>query len=61
MDELTILTRQEPGIAEFNNFDEIKDYLDARLEVYRNLVYSEDSLKTAKADKAALDKLKELD
>ncbi len=58
MDELTILTRQEPGIAEFNNFDEIKDYLDARLEVYRNLVYSEDSLKTAKADKAALNKLK---
>ena len=61
MDELTILTRQEPGIAEFNNFNKIKDYLDARLEVYRNLVYSEDSLKTAKADKAALNKLKELD
>lgn len=58
MDELTILTRQEPGIAEFNNFEEIKDYLDARLEVYRNLVYSEDSLKTAKEDKATLNKLK---
>ena len=58
MDELTILTRQEPGIAEFNNFEEIKDYLDARLEVYRNLVYSEDSLKTAKEDKATLNKLR---
>ena len=58
MDELTILTRQEPGIAELDNFDEIKAYLDARLAVYRNLVYSEDSLKTAKADKAALNKLK---
>ena len=58
MDELTILTRQEPGIAELDNFDEIKAYLDQRLDVYRNLVYSEDSLKTAKADKAQLNKLK---
>jgi len=58
MDELTILTRQEPGIAELYNFDEIKAYLDQRLEVYRNLVYSEDGLKSAKADKAALNKLK---
>ncbi len=58
MDELTILTRQEPGIAELDNFDEIKTYLDQRLDVYRNLVYSEDSLKTAKADKAQLNKLK---
>lgn len=58
MEELTILTRQEPGIAELDNFDEIKAYLDARLAVYRNLVYSEDSLKTAREDKAALTKLK---
>ena len=58
MDELTILTRQEPGIAELDNFDEIKAFLDRRLDVYRNLVYSEDSLKTAKADKAQLNKLK---
>ena len=58
MDELTILTRQEPGIAELDNFDEIKAYLGQRLDVYRNLVYSEDSLKTAKADKAQLNKLK---
>ena len=58
MDELTILTRQVPGIAELDNFDEIKAYLDQRLDVYRNLVYSEDSLKTAKADKAQLNKLK---
>lgn len=58
MDELTILTRQEPGIAELDNFDEIKTYLDQRLDVYRNMVYSEDSLKSAKADKAQLTKLK---
>ena len=58
MDELTILTRQAPGIAEFDNYEEIKAYLAARLEGYRNLVYSEDSLKLAKADKATLTKLK---
>ena len=29
-----------------------------RLDVYRNMVYSEDSFKTAKEDKAALTKLK---
>ncbi len=58
MNELTILTRQAPGVAEFDNFEEIKAYLAARLEGYRNLVYSEDSLKLAKADKAELTRLK---
>ena len=58
MGELTILTRQAPGIAEFDNFEEIKAYLAARLEGYRNLVYSEDSLKLAKADKKTLTRLK---
>ena len=58
MDELTILTRQAPGIAAFDNFEEIKAWLAARLEGYRNLVYSEDSIKLAKADKATLIKLK---
>ena len=58
MDELTILTRQAPGIATFENFEEIKKYLAERLEGYRNLVYSEDSIKLAKADKATLTKLK---
>ena len=58
MDELTILTRQAPGIAAFDNFEEIKAWLAARLEGYRNLVYSEDSLKLAKADKAELTRLK---
>ena len=58
MDELRILTRQAPGIAAFDNFEEIKAWLAARLEGYRNLVYSEDSLKLAKADKAELTRLK---
>ena len=58
MDELSIRTRQAPGIATFENFEEIKKYLAERLEGYRNLVYSEDSIKLAKADKAELTKLK---
>ena len=48
MSELSIMTRQVPGIAEFENFEEIKAYLAARLENYRNLTYSENSLKLAK-------------
>ncbi len=58
MDELSIITREAPGIAEFDNFEEIKAFLAVRLGAYRNLVYSEDSLKKAKADKAALNNLK---
>ena len=58
MEELSIITREAPGIAEFDNFEEIKAFLAARLDAYRNLVYSEDSLKQAKADKATLNKLK---
>lgn len=58
MDELTIITRQEPGTASLDNFDEIKEYLDKRLDFYRNIAYTEDSLKVAKKDKASLNALK---
>lgn len=58
MKELTIITKQSPGIAEFDNFEEIKEYLSQSLEKYRNVVYSENDLKNAKADKAELNKLK---
>ena len=58
MDELMIITRQSPGFASFENFEEIKSYLAEQLASYRNLVYTEDNLKLAKADKAKLNKLK---
>ena len=58
MEELSIMTRQEPGIAEIQNFDEIKSYLSTHLADYKDLVYSEDNVKAAKADKAALRKLR---
>lgn len=58
MDDMLILTRQEPGIAALDNFDELKEYLQQNLERYTNIVYSEENLKGAKSDKASLSKLK---
>ena len=58
MQDLTIMTHQAPGIASFDNFEEIKAALETHLSAYQNIVYTEESLKTAKADKAALNKLK---
>lgn len=58
MDEMIIITRQSPGFASFENFEEIKSYLSEQLASYRNIVYTEDNLKLAKADKAKLNKLK---
>ncbi|WP_407383917.1 DUF1351 domain-containing protein [Ruminococcus sp.] len=58
MDELNIITRQAPGYASIDNFDELKSYLAVQLENYKNLAYTEDDLKIAKADKATLNKLK---
>ena len=55
---MIIITRQSPGFASFENFEEIKSYLAEQLTSYRNLVYTEDNLKLAKADKAKLNKLK---
>lgn len=58
MNELTIITNQQPGIASLENFDELKAYLEERLEVYRHLIYTEDNVDAAKNDKKTLSKLK---
>ena len=58
MQELELITQEAPGIASLENFDEIKAYLEERLEAYRNLVYTEAQLKDAEADKKTLSKLK---
>ena len=58
MNDLTIITRQEPGIASLDNFEEIRAYLDASLERYRNIVYTDENLKAAKDDKRTLSSLK---
>lgn len=53
MDNLCIITRQALGVASIDNFDEIKSYLATQLENYKNLAYTEDSLKIVKAAKRA--------
>ena len=58
MEELSLISRQEPGIATIVNFQELKQALEQQLEVYKSLAYSQDSVKAAKKDKAMLNKLK---
>jgi len=58
MDELTLISRQQPGVVALDNFDELKAYLERRLFEYRGLVYTPENLKEAKKDKATLTKLK---
>lgn len=41
------------------NFDELKAELSTRLENYNNLTYTEETIKTAKEDRAGLNKFKE--
>lgn len=41
------------------NFDELKAELSTRLEKYNNLTYTEETIKTAKEDRAGLNKFKE--
>ena len=58
MNELFLVARQEPGIVSIDNYQELKQALEQHLEMYKTLAYSEDSIKEAKKDKAALTKLK---
>lgn len=58
MNELTIIANQSPGVATLENFDELKAYLEERLEAYRDVVYTEDRVDMAKTDKKTLSKLK---
>ncbi|MBQ1947236.1 MAG: DUF1351 domain-containing protein, partial [Clostridia bacterium] len=58
MEELTLITKQEPGIVLLENYEELKAYFIAGLEKYKNIVYSEENIKEAKTDRAALRKMK---
>lgn len=53
--ELKIKQITFPEVIEFN-FDELKKEITDRVELYRNLVYTEDQVKQAKADRANLNK-----
>lgn len=55
---LDLITRQSPGIAALDNFEELKSALEEKLAAYKAIAYTSDSLKDAKFDKASLNKLR---
>ena len=62
MEELQLISRQHPGEVVIDNFLEMKDALAQVLARYENVVYTEDMLADAKADKKELTRLrKEID
>ena len=58
MDELSIITSQQAGVASIDNFEELKAALKQELAVYKSIVYTPDAIKDAKKDKAELNKLR---
>lgn len=58
MDELQLLSRQQPGQVSIDNFQELKTALTAVLARYEGMVYTEDRLADAKADKKELSRLR---
>lgn len=53
--ELKMQEVQFPKVIQFN-FSELKEEITAKAELYKNMVYTEDTIKEAKADKATLNK-----
>lgn len=58
MNELQLISHQQPGLVSIDNFVEMKDALAKVLVRYENIVYTEDSLKAAKDDKKNLARLR---
>ncbi len=58
MEDIALISRQEPGIVAIDNFEELKTALQRQLDVYKSIAYTEDSVKDAKKDKSTLTKLK---
>ena len=53
--KLEIKKVEIPQTIEFN-FEELKNEIEAKAEFYQNIVYTDDTIKEAKADKASLNK-----
>lgn len=53
--ELKMQEVQFPKVIEFN-FEELKQEITNKAELYKNMVYTDDAIKEAKADKATLNK-----
>lgn len=58
MEKLQLLSRQQPGLVSIDNFQELKTALTAVLAHYEGVVYTEDRLADAKADKKELSRLR---
>ena len=58
MDNLQLFSRQQPGQVSIDNFQELKTALTAVLARYEGMVYTEDRLADAKADKKELSRLR---
>ena len=56
-EELKIEVTQTPAVIEWN-FEQLKGLLEEKMNLYEGLTYTEDNVKTAKADVADLRKLK---
>ena len=56
MENMSVVMKQVPGVIEWN-YEDIKRFLEERLAVYENTIYTDDTIKTAKADIANLRKL----
>lgn len=59
MTDLQLLSRQQPGQVSIDNFQELKTALTAVLARYEGMVYTEDRLADAKADKKELTRLRQ--
>lgn len=53
--ELKITKWQAPEVIQFN-FEELKAEISAKADLYKNIVYTDETIKEAKADKASLNK-----
>lgn len=53
MNEISVIVKQNPGVVTWN-FEEIKKSLEIALSEYQNMIYDDDSIKSAKTDVASL-------
>lgn len=58
MNELTLLSKEEPGVVAIENFHELKEVLTEQMERYQGLVFTEDSVKSAKDTRKELNALR---
>ncbi len=58
MNEITVNVSQKSGVIAIDNFDEVKNFLNAKLEDYRGIQFTEDTRAEAKKTVAYLRKLK---